>query len=359
MTGCVRPSTISRRSSMRICVRWVTRCQSSWRELLLARGTGPFDIVDLGCGTGLCRARAGFRQAPPRWRGSVGEDASPGTSARRLRRVGRRQRLQAGCAVPNGAIRRHDCGGRFHLHRRSRRDILRVRARLLRNGGWLVFSTEEIEGSDFLVAPLGPLCAISRLYSQTRASCFRNTSKPSRPTSAGRGLRARKDASICCENLKQRARPSWKNPPSPSRFSTNESGRYLPAYATPGSAGLDLRACIDSAMSINPGETHLIPTGIAIHIADPGSGGHDPAPVRARPQTRIVLGNLVGLIDSDYQGPLMVSCWNRSENNFMLNPMERLAQLVVLPVVQVAFEITGEFDSSTRGSGGFGNSGSL
>jgi dUTP pyrophosphatase len=134
----------------------------------------------------------------------------------------------------------------------------------------------------------------------------------------------------------------------------------LPAYATPGSAGLDLRACIDEAIVIEAGATVLIPTGLAIHVADPGycamilprSGmGH---------KNGIVLGNLVGLIDSDYQGQLMVSTWNRGQQAFTLQPMERLAQLIVVPVMQVGFNVVDEFDSeqeSERGAGGFGSTG--
>ncbi len=131
----------------------------------------------------------------------------------------------------------------------------------------------------------------------------------------------------------------------------------LPEYATPGSAGMDLRACIDQPMTVEPGTTHLIPTGMAIHIADPGlcatilprSGlGH---------KKGIVLGNLVGLIDSDYQGQLMVSVWNRSQESFIMQPGERIAQLVILPVVQAQLEIVKDFTSSERGQGGFGSSG--
>lgn len=131
----------------------------------------------------------------------------------------------------------------------------------------------------------------------------------------------------------------------------------LPSYATPGSAGLDLRACLDQALTIEPGATHLIPTGLAIHVADhgyaavilPRSGlGH---------KHGIVLGNLVGLIDSDYQGPLMVSAWNRSAVAYTLQPMERLAQLVVLPIAQVQFNVVDEFEQSDRGTGGFGSTG--
>jgi dUTP pyrophosphatase len=134
----------------------------------------------------------------------------------------------------------------------------------------------------------------------------------------------------------------------------------LPAYATQGSAGLDLRACIVDAITIEPGATVLIPTGIAIHVANPGycamilprSGmGH---------KNGIVLGNLVGLIDSDYQGQLMVSTWNRGQQAFTLNPMERLAQLIIVPVLQVGFNVVDEFDSdkeSERGAGGFGSTG--
>jgi dUTP pyrophosphatase len=132
---------------------------------------------------------------------------------------------------------------------------------------------------------------------------------------------------------------------------------YLPAYATPGSAGLDLRACIDGPMTIRPGETHLVPTGIAIHIEDPGLAALILPRSGLGHKHGIVLGNLVGLIDSDYQGPLMVSCWNRGLDAFMLNPLDRLAQLVIVPVAQAAFQIVEEFEASKRGTGGFGSSG--
>ena len=131
----------------------------------------------------------------------------------------------------------------------------------------------------------------------------------------------------------------------------------LPAYATPGSAGLDLRACIDQPIELKPGQTELIPTGMAIHIADnayaavilPRSGlGH---------KHGIVLGNLVGLIDSDYQGQLFVSCWNRSQTSFTVNPLERIAQLVIVPVQRVDFNIVESFGTSERGAGGFGSTG--
>jgi dUTP pyrophosphatase len=131
----------------------------------------------------------------------------------------------------------------------------------------------------------------------------------------------------------------------------------LPAYATSGSAGLDLRACIDKAQTLAPGDTVLIPTGIAIHIEDnglcamilPRSGlGH---------KHGIVLGNLVGLIDSDYQGQLFVSIWNRGNETFVLKPMDRIAQLVVVPVVQVEFNLVDDFDATTRGEQGFGSTG--
>lgn len=131
----------------------------------------------------------------------------------------------------------------------------------------------------------------------------------------------------------------------------------LPQYATGGSAGMDLRACVEAPMILNPGECQLIPTGIAIHIGDPGlaavllprSGlGH---------KNGIVLGNLVGLIDSDYQGQLMVSCWNRGKEPFTVNIGERIAQMVFVPVVQAALEIVDDFESSQRGAGGFGHTG--
>ena len=131
----------------------------------------------------------------------------------------------------------------------------------------------------------------------------------------------------------------------------------MPAYATAGSAGLDLRACIDQPIELKPGQTELVPSGIAIHLADasiaamvlPRSGlGH---------KHGIVLGNLVGLIDSDYQGQFFVSVWNRGATTFMLNPMERIAQLVIVPVLQVSFNRVDEFDQSPRGAGGFGSTG--
>jgi dUTP pyrophosphatase len=132
---------------------------------------------------------------------------------------------------------------------------------------------------------------------------------------------------------------------------------HLPAYATPGSAGLDLRACLDQAMVLQPGQTQLIPTGLSVHIQDPGlaalllprSGlGH---------KHGIVLGNLVGLIDSDYQGPLMVSAWNRGSSAFTIEPMERIAQMVIVPVVQAQFRTVESFGGSQRGEGGFGSTG--
>lgn len=131
----------------------------------------------------------------------------------------------------------------------------------------------------------------------------------------------------------------------------------LPEHATAGSAGMDLRACIDQSLVIEPGETQLIPTGIAIHIADPALAATILPRSGLGHKHGIVLGNLVGLIDSDYQGPLMVSCWNRSSEPFTLEPGERLAQLVFLPVVQATFSIVDSFDSSERGEGGFGHSG--
>ena len=132
---------------------------------------------------------------------------------------------------------------------------------------------------------------------------------------------------------------------------------YLPAYATPGSAGMDLRACIDAPITLQAGQTELIPTGIAIHIADPGLAALILPRSGLGHKHGIVLGNLVGLIDSDYQGQLMVSCWNRGSGAFELKPMERLAQLVLVPVVQAQFEEMESFDSSSRGEGGFGSTG--
>ncbi len=131
----------------------------------------------------------------------------------------------------------------------------------------------------------------------------------------------------------------------------------LPAYATRGSAGLDLRACIDAPLMIEPGATHLIPTGLAVHLADPGYAGLILPRSGLGHKHGIVLGNLVGLIDSDYQGPLMVSCWNRGNQAFRMEPMERLAQFVIVPVLQASFEVVEDFVASTRGEGGFGSTG--
>ena len=131
----------------------------------------------------------------------------------------------------------------------------------------------------------------------------------------------------------------------------------MPAYATSGSAGLDLRACLDAALVIHPGETHLIPTGIAIHIANPGYAAMILPRSGLGHKHGIVLGNLVGLIDSDYQGQLMVSTWNRGHSAFTLHPFERLAQLVIVPVVQVGFNVVEDFADSQRGAAGFGSTG--
>jgi dUTP pyrophosphatase len=131
----------------------------------------------------------------------------------------------------------------------------------------------------------------------------------------------------------------------------------LPAYATPGSAGLDLRACLDTALVLAPGQTVLIPTGLSIHLGDPGLAAMILPRSGLGHKHGIVLGNLVGLIDSDYQGPLMVSCWNRGDTAFTIQPMERIAQLVIVPVVQAAFRRVDDFAASDRGSGGFGSTG--
>ena len=131
----------------------------------------------------------------------------------------------------------------------------------------------------------------------------------------------------------------------------------LPAYATAGSAGLDLRACIDAPIEFNSGQTELIPSGLAIHLDDPGLAAVVLPRSGLGHKHGIVLGNLVGLIDSDYQGQIFVSVWNRGSSVFTLNPMERIAQLVVVPVVQVGFNIVDQFAESTRGAGGFGSTG--
>lgn len=131
----------------------------------------------------------------------------------------------------------------------------------------------------------------------------------------------------------------------------------LPAYATPGSAGLDLRAALETPLTIAPGETQLIPTGIAIHIADPGLAAVILPRSGLGHKHGIVLGNLVGLIDSDYQGPLMVSCWNRGQTAYTVQPLERIAQLVIVPVVRAQFTVVDDFSASDRGAGGFGSTG--
>jgi len=131
----------------------------------------------------------------------------------------------------------------------------------------------------------------------------------------------------------------------------------LPAYATDGSAGLDLRAMVEAPLTLNPGDTELLPTGLAIHIGDAGYAGMILPRSGLGHKHGIVLGNLVGLIDSDYQGQLMVSCWNRGNSAFTIEPGERIAQLVIVPVMQVALTQVDEFDDSVRGEGGFGHSG--
>jgi dUTP pyrophosphatase len=131
----------------------------------------------------------------------------------------------------------------------------------------------------------------------------------------------------------------------------------LPHYASAGAAGLDLRACIDSPLNLNSGESHLVSSGIAIHVGDPGYAAVVLPRSGLGAKNGIVLGNLVGLIDSDYQGPLMISVWNRGKSAFTIQPLDRIAQLVVVPVVQVEFEVVEEFTASARGAGGFGSTG--
>jgi dUTP pyrophosphatase len=132
---------------------------------------------------------------------------------------------------------------------------------------------------------------------------------------------------------------------------------HLPAYATAGSAGLDLRACIDAPIVLEPGQAALIPTGLAIHIGDPGLAAMLLPRSGLGHKHGIVLGNLVGLIDSDYQGPLMVSCWNRGVAVYTVQPLERIAQMIIVPVVQARFRRVESFDESARGTGGFGSTG--
>ena len=132
---------------------------------------------------------------------------------------------------------------------------------------------------------------------------------------------------------------------------------HLPAYATPGSAGLDLRACIDTDMTIEPGQAVLIPTGLAVHLADPGLAAIIVPRSGLGHKHGLVLGNLVGLIDSDYQGPLMVSCWNRGTSAYTIAPMDRIAQMVIVPVVQASFRPVTAFEATQRGAGGFGSTG--
>jgi dUTP pyrophosphatase len=131
----------------------------------------------------------------------------------------------------------------------------------------------------------------------------------------------------------------------------------LPAYATAGAAGLDLRACIDAPITLRPGSTELLPTGLAIHIGDPGYAAVILPRSGLGHKHGIVLGNLVGLIDSDYQGQLMVSCWNRGQSEFTVQPFERIAQLVILPVAHAAFDVVDEFEATHRGEAGFGSTG--
>lgn len=132
---------------------------------------------------------------------------------------------------------------------------------------------------------------------------------------------------------------------------------FLPAYATAGSAGLDLRACLEAPLTLQPGDAQLIPTGLAMHLANPGFAAMILPRSGLGAKNGIVLGNLVGLIDSDYQGPLMVSCWNRGRDAFTINPLDRIAQMIIVPVVQAQFRLVEGFDASSRGEGGFGSTG--
>ena len=132
---------------------------------------------------------------------------------------------------------------------------------------------------------------------------------------------------------------------------------HLPRYASEGSAGLDLRACVEHVQTLNPGETFLIPTGIAIFIKDPNYAGLILPRSGLGHKHGIVLGNLVGLIDSDYQGELLISCWNRSSKSFLINPLERIAQLVLVPIMKAEFNLVEDFDTTNRGTGGFGSTG--
>lgn len=131
----------------------------------------------------------------------------------------------------------------------------------------------------------------------------------------------------------------------------------LPRYATPGAAGMDLRACVEAPLTLQPGESRLVPSGIAIHVADPRYAAIVLPRSGLGAKNGIVLGNLVGLIDSDYQGPLMISVWNRGTAAFTIEPLDRIAQLVIVPVAQVEFEVVQEFGASARGAGGFGSTG--
>jgi dUTP pyrophosphatase len=137
----------------------------------------------------------------------------------------------------------------------------------------------------------------------------------------------------------------------------NGDGECAPHYATPGAAGMDLRACIEAPVRLHPGETMLVPAGIALHLADPGMAAMILPRSGLGHKHGIVLGNLVGLIDSDYQGEIFVSLWNRGHEVFLLNPLDRIAQLVVVPVLQVAFNVVEQFAESQRGDGGFGSTG--
>jgi dUTP pyrophosphatase len=132
---------------------------------------------------------------------------------------------------------------------------------------------------------------------------------------------------------------------------------FLPAYATAGSAGLDLRACMEAPLTLQPGDAQLIPTGLAMHLANPGFAAMILPRSGLGAKNGIVLGNLVGLIDSDYQGPLMVSCWNRGRDAFTINPLDRIAQMIIVPVVQAQFRLVEGFDASSRGESGFGSTG--
>ena len=300
-----------------------------------------------GASTSAPRSRCSMRCSPPRRRSDVFVATAAVADWRPAARADHKIKKTADHAVPGLALTENP-------------DILAAVARLPKPPFCVGFAAES---HDLLKHAREKLRAQRRAADrrQHRAGDLRPRRQRADPGRCGRRARA---AARRQAHAGAPARRRDRHPPGSAQMTTIDVkvldarlADQLPAYATPGSAGLDLRACLDAPLVLAPGRGELIPTGLAIHIADPGLAAMILPRSGLGHKHGIVLGNLVGLIDSDYQGPLMVSCWNRGSRAFTVEPMERIAQLVIVPVVQASFRVVEPFDASDRGAGGFGSTG--